>query len=136
MTLEAKNRLKVLACVDQSRFADYVADYASWAAQRLNTSLELLHVIDRQPETSSASDRSGAIGLDAQENLLSALSDQDELQSKTAREQGRIFLNRLRERTLAAGVELVDTRQRHGRLESSLMDLEAEVGLFVLGRRG
>ena len=30
------NANKVLACVDQSRFADHVADYAAWAARRLD----------------------------------------------------------------------------------------------------
>ena len=28
-----KNENKVLACVDQSHFAEYVADYAAWAAR-------------------------------------------------------------------------------------------------------
>lgn len=92
-----KNESKVLACVDQSRFADYVADYAAWAAQRMNAPLELLHILDRHPETASSKDHSGAIGIDAQEHLLSALSDEDESRSKAAREHGRIFLNRLRE---------------------------------------
>ena len=45
-----KNENKVLACVDQSRFAEYVADYAAWAARRMDAPLEFLHVIDRHPE--------------------------------------------------------------------------------------
>ena len=45
-----KNENKVLACVDQSHFADYVADYAAWAARRMDAPLEFLHVIDRHPE--------------------------------------------------------------------------------------
>ena len=66
-----KNENKVLACVDQSRYADHVADYAAWAARRLDAPLELLHVIDRHPGQGTADDHSGAIGIDAQENLLS-----------------------------------------------------------------
>jgi hypothetical protein len=31
-----KKENKVLACVDQSHFADYVADYAAWAARRMD----------------------------------------------------------------------------------------------------
>lgn len=131
-----KNENKVLACVDQSRFADYVADYAAWAAQRMDAPLELLHIIDRHPETASSKDHSGAIGIDAQEQLLSTLSDEDESRSKAAREQGRIFLNRLRERAVAAGVYSPDVRQRHGHLEETLAEQEDEVRLFVLGRRG
>ncbi len=48
-----KQDRKVLACVDQSHFADTVADYAAWAARRMETPLELLHVIDRHLERGS-----------------------------------------------------------------------------------
>lgn len=127
---------KVLACVDQSHFADHVADYGAWAARRLSAPLELLHVIDRHPEIASNPDHSGAIGIDAQEQLLSTLSEQDAQRSRNAREQGRKFLNRLRERASASGVEQVDMRQRHGELQDTLGDLEPQVRLYVLGRRG
>ena len=131
-----KNTNKVLACVDQSRFADHVADYAAWAAQRLDAPLEFLHVIERHPERSSGQDHSGAIGIDAQENLLDRLSAADEARSRAAREQGRIFLNRLRQRASAAGVKQVDMRLRHGELEQTLAEQEEGVRLLVLARRG
>lgn len=127
---------KVLACVDQSRYAEYVTDYAAWAAQRMSAPLELLHVIDRHPETSDSKDHSGAIGIDAQEQLLETLSSKDEMRSKAARETGRIFLNGLRERAVAAGVQAPDVRQRNGQLEETLKEQEEDVRLFVLGRRG
>lgn len=47
---------RVLACVDQSHFADYVADYAAWAAKRMDAPLELLHTIERHPELGSGAD--------------------------------------------------------------------------------
>ncbi|MEN1398791.1 universal stress protein [Pseudomonas aeruginosa] len=131
-----KNENKVLACVDQSRFADYVADYAAWASRRMDAPLELLHVIDRHPEQGSGEDHSGAIGVNAQEELLTKLSAEDESRTKNAREQGRIFLNRLRERATAAGAALVDIRQRHGELEETLVEQAEGVRLLVLGRRG
>lgn len=131
-----KNENKVLACVDQSCFADYVADYAIWAARRLDAPLEFLHVIDRHPEIGSGSDHSGAIGINSQENLLNQLSLEDETRTKTIREQGRIFLNRLRERAIIAGMKSVDTRQRHGELEETLAEQAGDVRFLVLGRRG
>jgi len=127
---------KVLACVDQSRFADDVTDYAAWAAQRMDAPLELLHVIDRHLAQGSGKDHSGAIGFDAQEHLLAELSEADKALTHTAREQGRVFLNRLRQRALAAGVEQVDVRQRHGELEDTIAEQEGGVRLLVLGRRG
>ncbi|MFK7964294.1 MAG: universal stress protein [Burkholderiaceae bacterium] len=127
---------KVLACVDQSHYADNIADYAAWAAHRMNAPLEFLHVLDRHPEQSTGGDYSGALGMDAQETLLAELSDKDEARSRTAREQGRLFLNRLRERALAAGITAPDVRQRHGQLEETLVEQQGAVRLFVLGRRG
>ena len=130
-----KNENKVLACVDQSVYADYVTDYAAWAAQRMQAPMELLHIINR-PAASTAADHSGSIGFDAQEALLDELSEQDELRSKAAREQGRLFLNCLRERALASSMPEVDIRQRHGDLEDALVEQQAGVRLYVLGRRG
>lgn len=127
---------KVLACVDQSRFADDVADYAAWAAQRMDAPLELLHVIDRHLEQGSGRDHSGAIGFDAQDHLLAELSQADQALTHLAREQGRVFLNRLRQRALAAGAQLVDVRQRHGELQATIAEQEQGVRLLVLGRRG
>ena len=127
---------KVLACVDQSAYADHVADYAAWAARRMAAPLELLHVIDRHPETSQIQDHSGSLTPNAQEHLLGELAEADEARTKAAREQGRLFLNRLRERALAAGVMTVDVRQRLGHLDETLHEQQAGVRLFVLGRRG
>ncbi|MGK8570367.1 universal stress protein [Pseudomonas aeruginosa] len=131
-----KNENKVLACVDQSRYADYVADCAAWAAHRMNAPLEFLHVIDSHPERGMGDDRSGAIGIDAQESLLAKLSAEDETRAKSAREQGRLFLNRLRERAMAIGATNVDVRQRHGDLEETVVEQAKGVRLLVLGRRG
>ncbi len=127
---------KVLACVDQSHYAEYVTDYAAWAAQRIGHSLELLHVINRHPEVAHDADHSGAIGIDTQEQLLHRLSENDEVRLRARREQGRIFLNRLRERADAAGARQTDTRQRLGELQTTLAEQEEAVSLYVLGRRG
>ena len=88
----------MLACVDQSRYADFVADYSAWAAKRFALPLELLHIIDRHQETAISDDHSGAIGFDAQENLLNRLTEEEGERSRAIREQGRIFLNELKKR--------------------------------------
>ena len=126
----------MLACVDQSRYAQDVTDYAAWAARRLDAPLELLHVIDRHLQTATRHDHSGAIGIDAQAHLLDELSTDDEAKSRAARESGRIFLNGLRARAVEAGVEMPDIRQRYGELKETLIEQQPNVRLFVLGRRG
>lgn len=131
-----KDNQIVLACVDQSSVAPTVASYAAWAARRLEAPLEFLHVIDRHSDIEADQDRSGTIGLNAQENLLNQLSDEDEIRSRERRETGRIFLNQLRQQALAAGAASVDVRQRHGEIEETLSEQQGDVRLFVLGRRG
>lgn len=127
---------KILACVDRSHYADTVTDAAAWASRRLGAPLELLHILDRHPEIGSGKDHSGAIGINAQQNLLNTLTEEDAARGKAAREQGRLFLNRLRERALTAGAVTPDVRQRHGDLEDTLVGQQSDVRLFVLGRRG
>lgn len=134
--MNANTDRKVLACVDQSPYAEHVTDAAAWAAARMGAPLELLHVIDRELATARSEDHSGAIGFNAQENLLNKLTDDDAVLARAAREQGRVFLNRLRERAQAAGVAAPDMRQRHGTLEETLTEQQAELRLVVMGRRG
>jgi len=147
-------RPTVLACVDQSPYATYVTDYAAWAAKRLNTGLELLHVIDRNPELGPDQDHSGAIGFNEQENLLKKIVDEDEQRSRLARETGRVFLNELKQRAENQTSRTsqpdhtdqtndsdhptlhVDMRQRHGSLVDSLLERQDQTTLVVMGRRG
>jgi nucleotide-binding universal stress UspA family protein len=138
-------RPTVLACVDQSPYATYVTDYAAWAANRLNTGLELLHVIDRNPELGPDQDHSGAIGFNEQENLLKKIVDEDEQRSRLARETGRVFLNELKQRAESQISQTdhsahptlhVDMRQRHGSLVDSLLERQDQTTLVVMGRRG
>ena len=127
---------KILACVDQSPYADYVADYAAWAARKLVLPLELLHIIDRHQEISASTDHSGAIGVDAQENLLNQLTEEEGTRARQVRDRGRVFLNGLRQRCEVDETLSVDTRQRYGQLLSTLEEQQQDVALYVLGRRG
>lgn len=131
-----KQPKKVLACVDQSPYADYVADYSAWAAKKFAMPLELLHIIDRHQETATSDDHSGAIGFDAQENLLNQLTEEEGERSRATREQGRIFLNELKKRCEQRDGLSVDVRQRYGQLLDTLDEQQRHVALYVLGRRG
>ena len=127
---------KVLACVDQSDYAQHVAEYAAWAAEHLAAPLELLHVIDRHQEVASGIDRSGSLEMDAQEHLLERLSTEEGEKNRAVREQGRLFLNTLKARCAANSELTIDTRQRYGQLLTTLKEQETSVAMYVLGRRG
>lgn len=134
--MNMERRQKILACVDRSSFAYYVADYAAWLAKESSSDLEFLHILERKKFMSSMDDFSGAIGLDAQNNLLSELSQKDAEQARKKREEGRVFLNELKERAESAGAIHVDMKQRIGSLEENLVEVQNDADLIVMGRRG
>ncbi len=124
---------KVYGCIDGTKSTAAVIDWAVWSAQRLDAPLELLHVLERHPEQAAVTDFSGAIGLDAQSSLLQELSSLDEQRSKLAQEAGRQLLAGARARAAAAGVARLDTRLRHGELVDTVVEMELDARLFVLG---
>ena len=125
---------KVIACIDDTPRAAVVCDYSIWAAQLLDVQLEFLHVLDRHPERASVSDYSGALGIDSQESLLEQLSTLDEARSRLAQEQGWQIVQGARQRAEKAGVVNVDTLQRHGSLAETLLDLQPETRLVIMGQ--
>lgn len=127
---------KVRACIDDSVYAQSVCDYAVWAALRLGAPLEFLHVLNRHPETSATRDLSGAIGLGSQDSLLAELAQLDEKRSKLAQQHGRAMLDAVARKAREQGVGNVEQRLRHGAFVDALTELEKDVRLFVLGKRG
>lgn len=127
---------RVLAAIDPSVYATSVGEHAAWAATRLAAPLELMHAIDRRHgEPPARADLSGQLALGDGEALLQQLAELDQQRSRLALEQGRLLLEQLRTRIATDGLA-IEIRQRHSELLEALLDLEAEVRLFVLGKRG
>ena len=126
---------QVMAAIDGSQFSEGVCDYAAWASQALDAPLTFLHVVDNHPQTAEA-DLSGNIGLGSREHLLEELSQLDEQRAKVAQEQGRLMLKAAKERAMEKGVADPATRQRNGTLVETLEELEGEIRLLVVGKRG
>ena len=124
---------KVYACMDGLASTPPVIDWSVWAAQRLETAIEFLHVLEHQPDHAAFGDYSGAIGLGAQESLLHELSELDARRSKLTQDVGRQLLASACERALASGVTQLNGRLRHGELVDTLQELQADVRLIVLG---
>ncbi len=125
---------KIYACIDGSRNTAAVVDWAAWCALQLAVPLELLHVLERHPERGAPDDLSGAIGLGAQEQLLKELSELDARRSTLAQQAGSQLLASARERATAAGALQVDGRMRHDDFIASVLDMEPDARLFVLGQ--
>ncbi|APE30176.1 universal stress protein UspA [Halomonas aestuarii] len=126
---------QVMAAIDGSQFSEGVCDYAAWASLALAAPLTFLHVVDNHPQTAEP-DLSGNIGLGAREHLLEELSHLDEQRAKVAQEQGRLMLKAAKARAIEDGVAEPATRQRNGTLVETLSELENDIRLLVIGKRG
>jgi nucleotide-binding universal stress UspA family protein len=126
----------ILACTDGSTFAPSVYQHAAWAAHRLTTGVEILHVINHHREHSQTHDLTGAIGVDAAAELTEELAQLEAAQGRVARLKGRALLEDGRRQLAAAGIMGVTTTQRHGTLVETLAELEPRAELVVVGKSG
>jgi nucleotide-binding universal stress UspA family protein len=127
---------RVLAALDPSVYADSVADHAAWAAARLGAPLDLVHVIDRRHGAAAGTNLSGSLSLGAQEDLLQELARLDEQRGRVDQARGRLLLDQARARAAQAFGAEAQPRQRQGTLVDTLLELEQDVRLFVVGKRG
>ncbi|MDP4548593.1 universal stress protein [Marinobacter sp. MDS2] len=127
--------LRVVACIDGSRAVHAVCDYSAWASRHMEAPLMLLHVLDDERYPSEP-DLAGNIGLGSREQLLTELAELDRKRSKLALEHGHHMLDEAESRITASGTAEVVKRQRHGNLTDSLVALEHDTRLFVMGLHG
>lgn len=127
--------LRVVACIDGSQAAPAVCDYAAWASKHMETPMMLLHVLDEERYPAEP-DLVGNIGLGSREQLLEDLAELDRKRAKLALEHGHHMLDEAQKRLSEAGIEDVIQRQRHGDLTESLLALESQTRLLVMGLHG
>jgi len=134
-TATAQDELRVVACIDGSAAAPAVCDYAAWASVHMNSPLTLLHVLD-EDRYPSEPDLAGTLGLGSREQLLDELAQLDRKRAKLALEHGHHMLDNAEARLAAAGVTAVKKRQRHGDLSESLLAMQPDIRLLVMGLHG
>ena len=130
------NKQTVVACIDGSTLTEAVCDYAAWIAQRVDAPLKLLHTIDHHHEHAATADLSGNIGLGSQDHLLEEITNQEQQHSKVLMQQGKVMLKAAKERVIQAGVADPIVNQRHGGLVESLIELEDNIRVLIIGVRG
>ncbi|MFQ3229796.1 universal stress protein [Reinekea sp.] len=128
-------RTWTVACIDGSKFNESVSDYSIWLSQALGAPLKALHAIEHNA-IAAVSDFSGAIGIGAQEHLLSELTEVEQQRNKLEIQKGKEILDVVKTRAEAAGIENATSTQRHGPLVEALIDLEHETRVVVIGIRG
>lgn len=131
---ENKGQL-VVSCIDGSSVSEAVCDYSSWVAQKIKAPLKLLHTIEHQANP-AINDYSGAIGLGSQAELLAELTELEQNRSRLLIKKGRLMLDAAKQRVIKSGVSSPTISQTHGNLVESLIDLENDTRVVVLGIRG
>jgi nucleotide-binding universal stress UspA family protein len=127
---------KLVALVDGSAYTQSVCDHAAWVAQKTGAAVDLLHVLGRREVASAPTNLSGNITLGARTALLEELSTLDEQRAKLAQKRGRAILDDAKALLEAKGVSEVTTRLRIGDVVETVSEIEGEIDMVVVGKRG
>lgn len=127
---------QVIAAIDGSGFSEGVCDYAAWVSLALDTPLTFVHVMDNHSAAPGEQNLSGNLHFGAREHLMEELSTLDEQRAKVNREQGRLMLEAAQKRAIDHGVSAPLIRQLNGTLVETLVDIEEDIRLLVIGKRG
>lgn len=125
----------IMACIDGSSVSESVCDYAAWMAKTASRPLKLIHTIEHNHHA-VVSDYSGAIGLGSQQELLSELTEVEQNRSSLLIKKGQLMLTAAKQRIEEHGINDAETYQHHGSLAESLVELEDEIRVMVIGIRG
>lgn len=124
---------KIIACIDGSIMSKAVGEASIWVVKKLKAPLTMLHVLDRS-KYETKSELSGTIGFGSNEQLLAELTNADEIRSKLALKYGKQLLDEMLIKANTKNLIDVTKQQIHGDLVSSLLDIEPETRLFIIGK--
>lgn len=127
---------KFVVMIDGSVYSRSVCDHAAWAAKRKGASVDLVHVLGRRSASSAPVNLSGNLSIDGREALLAELADLDAQTAKIAQKRGRLILEEAQTALETAGVSDISIKLRHGDLVETVLDLESEIDLMIIGKRG
>ena len=127
---------RILTCTDGSEYTESVYQYSTWAAQRMDAEIHVLHMLDPLHEAPLNADFSGNIGLGARTALMEEIVELEAARAKVAQKRGEAILTDAKEYFAKAGVEKVSTEQRHERLSDAIDRFERDADLVILGKRG
>ncbi|MEM8657357.1 MAG: universal stress protein, partial [Pseudomonadota bacterium] len=126
---------KIIAMVDGSTYSESLCRSAAWIAGRTGAEVDLVHVI-RRPEQGDEQNLSGNITLGARTALLAELAELDGARARVAQALGREILADAEALVREAGVSKVSTKLRLGYFVDTLIDMEGDADLLLIGKRG
>ncbi len=127
---------KLLAVIDGSAYSASVCEHAAWIANRAGSEVDVVHILGRRNASGESANLSGSIGLGARSSLLSELAELDAQKAKLAQQRGRAILEDAESLLKSRGVANTHSRLRHGEIVETVLELETDADLLVLGKRG
>ncbi|ENN92012.1 universal stress protein [Bartonella bovis] len=125
----------ILALIDSSIYAKPVCDLALWAAKSMQTTIRLLHVLDKSEEEINLPDTQ-----QTDDTILnpSNLKQQDTTLAKAlfAQKVGQTALEEAKDYLNSQSQIEIETRLRHGSLIDALNAYNTQSSLIVMGKRG
>lgn len=126
---------KVIACIDGSKGTQSVCDYAAWFSLKLETPLELLHIIEKSG-VQSPQDFSGALGLGGGEVLLEEMVRLEEAKAKIELQHSELLLEDVKKHLQEKHRIQPLVFQRHGNLLDTVIAMEEEFRVLIMGKQG
>jgi nucleotide-binding universal stress UspA family protein len=126
----------LIALIDGSSYSKSVCEHAAWFANRTDGVVEIIHVLGRREMSSQTDNLSGNIGLGARTALLEELVELDAQKARLSQEYGRAILEDAKDIVTTSGVSNVVTKLRYEEIVEIVEDLEAEIDVIVIGKRG
>ncbi|MDA0782137.1 MAG: universal stress protein [Rickettsiales bacterium] len=127
---------KIIACIDGSTHADSVCTLSSWVSGQSGFKISLLHVVAPHTEMEAKGNLSGSIGLGAKSELLEELTKIDEEHGRLELKKGRLMLDHAKEELENLGISTPEILHRRGSLVEIIGELEADVEIIIMGKRG
>lgn len=127
---------KILAMIDGSVYSQSVCDHVAWVAGNRSLRVELVHVLGRRSVPTAPIDLSGSLAIEGRQALLAELAELDAQNAKLAQKRGRLIVEAAKVALEEKGVSDVTTGLRQGDLVETVLDLESDVDLLVIGKRG
>ncbi len=126
----------ILTCTDGSRYARSVYDHTAWAARRLGADVHVLHVVEESRHVAPMADLSGAIGVEAMQQLTAEIAALEAARARVAQKHAGAILADAQQHLAGAGLERVEVEAVGGELLECITRREAQAELIVVGKRG
>lgn len=127
---------RLLACLDVSHYSQTVCEHAAWAAARLDATVELLHVIQRNDAADVRQELGDTMDLASKPGLLDEILSLKVAEGHLAERQGQLLLQAAIDQLRALGITQVETTQREGGIVETITERELFSDIVIIGKRG